>query len=222
MRLTGDLLIENKKSFLLLWGIPILVLVTIIVLMGAVSGVYGRVFFIAESGSQDTMWEENTFMMVATGVMMCCIVASRGLSNTSTKEMAISSLMLPVSEKERYFARFLIYVPMYTIAFLVGLVLVELLRFGILSAIYPHSQYLVLMNPVQLFDAEAFWCILLCFIGVQSFFFLSGAIWPKIGMVFAFIFFVVVIVLNIVLMIVVFTNGDGSYEYLPEMRLHDW
>lgn len=221
MRLTGDLLIENKKSFLLLWAIPILALLTVIVLMAVVSGGYDTEHYYYSVG-EDIMWGENTFMMVATFVMMCCIVASRGLSNTSTKEMAISSLMLPVSEKERYIARFLLYVPMYTLAFAIGIVLVECMRFCILSAIYPHAQDLHLIDPTRFFDIHVFWCIVFYFIGVQSFFFLSGAIWPKIGMVFAFVFFVVIVVINVILMAIVFSNGGSHYDYFPETQMRDW
>lgn len=222
MRLTGDLLIENKKSFLMLLCIPLLVLLTLIVLMGVTSGTYtcDHPYW---SAGEDVMWFENTFMMLATFVVMCCIVASRGLSNTSNKEMAIASLMLPVSEKERYWSRFIMYVPLYTIAFAVGLVLVECMRYGILKAIYPNAMHLNLLDPASFFDIHAFWCFVFSLIGVQSFFFLSGAIWPKIGMVFSFVFFVVLFVFNIVLASIVFTSGMGShYDYFPEPYTDDW
>lgn len=222
MRLTGDLLIENKKTFLMLWGIPLLALLTLIVVMGVVSGVYLHDYSYCSAG-EDVMWGENTFIMVALFVLMCSIAASRGLSNTSNKEMAISSLMLPVSEKERYVARFLLYVPMYTLAFAAGLVLVECMRFGILSVIYPHSESLHIMDVTMFFDIHVFWCVVFYFIGIQSFFFLSGAIWPKIGMVFSFVFFVAIFLINIVLASIVFTSGIGAhYDYFPETQMRDW
>lgn len=221
MRLVGDLMFENKKSLLMLWGIPILALTLLIVEMGVVFGGYTHKPY--EYGpSEDWNYGFNMFIMVATFISMGCIVASRGLSNTRDKQRAISSLMLPVSEKERYIARFIVYVPMYTLALVVGMVLVELMRFGILSAIYPHAAYLKLVNPAESFDKEAFWCITFIFIGVQSFFFLSGAIWPKIGMVFAFVFFVVIFLLNIILMSIVFSSGSIGYEYMPAKMFKDW
>lgn len=225
MRLTGDLLIENKKTFLMLWGIPLLALLTLIVVMGVSSGAY-----LYDYDSYDSMSFPNLFLMMATFVLMCCITASRGLSNTSNKEMAIQSLMLPVSEKERYIARLILYVPVYTIAFAVGVVLVEFMRFGILSVIYPHSENLHMLNLSYFFSDEGTintscveWCLLFYFIGIQSFFFLSGAIWPKIGMVFSFVFFVAIFLINIVLASIVFTSGIGAhYDYFPETQMRDW
>lgn len=220
MRLTGDLLIENKKSFLLLWAIPLLALELFIVLMGVTSGEYvnDNNYY---SSATDAMWGFNLFMMVATGVMMCCIAASRGLSNTSNKQLAISSLTLPVSEKERYWARFIIYVPMYTLAFALGLALVECMRYGILSAIYPHTEDLRFMLTSTYFNPHLTWCIALYFLGVQSYFYLSGAIWPKIGMVFAFVFFIAMLVVNIILATIVFSQSYGS-EYFPERATKSW
>ncbi|MDE7375510.1 MAG: hypothetical protein K2N16_01530, partial [Muribaculaceae bacterium] len=226
MRLTGDLLIENKKTFLMLWAIPLLALLTLIVVMGVVSGEYINDY----GNSFDVMTFPNLFLMMATFVLMCCIVASRGLSNTSNKEMAIQSLMLPVSEKERYIARLILYVPVYTIAFAIGVVLVELMRFGILSVIYPHSENLRILDLSYIFDdggtiniSFVKWCLVFYFIGVQSFFFLSGAIWPKIGMVFSFVFFVALFLFNIVLASIVFTSGIGThYDYYPEVHMRDW
>lgn len=221
MRLAGDLLVENKKSFLLLWAIPVLALTTVIVLMGVTSGSYSREHYYYSSNT-DPMLGPNGFLMVATFVMMCCIAASRGLSNTSTKQMSIQSLMLPVSEKERYIARFLLYVPMYTVAFAVGIVLVECIRYGLISVFYPHSPYLHFMFTKWFLSEPVFWCIVFYFIGVQSFFFLSGAIWPKIGMVFAFVFFVSIVVLNVILMAIVLNTGGEYYDYFPDTYTHDW
>ena len=120
-------------------------------------------------------------------------VASGAFKTMATPPSALSVLMLPASQLEKFLLRWVVTVPVFFIATCIFAVMADLVRVG-----YAHMQFGMGLRCVPWFDlllhpenhdyAEGFVRhLLLLYFCVQSFFFLGSVFWVKRAMVKTFV-----------------------------------
>lgn len=121
------------------------------------------------------------FGIIITG----CVVAAQTFAPLGTKGGAISNLMLPATQLDKYLTRWIICVPAFIAVYYLCFQLVDVLRYLTLYTLIDDHQYLHFFG-FDVFDMgrqEKFLLLSLALFG-QSFFVLGSAVWPKHGFLY--------------------------------------
>lgn len=101
----------------------------------------------------------------------------------SSKPKAISALMLPASQSEKFWLRLVIFVPLFFIAFAACACVVDIVRYFV-ALIVTRGECTVHLGITHYsFDCD-FWMMVCLCVAAQSFFVLGGTVWPKRGLIF--------------------------------------
>lgn len=114
-----------------------------------------------------------------------CIFAAQVCAPLGTKGGAISYLMIPATQLDKYLARWILFVPMFIIVYVVCFELIDLTRYLSLWLQLPVKERLHLVgfsfmpnDPMDIGYAIALPLLL------SSFFVLGSSIWPKRGFIY--------------------------------------
>lgn len=168
--------IENRKAILLsvasLWGICIL--------FGGLMGYYGR-------GGGPAEVFLFTFLLVSAGYAF----ASMMFSNMKRKESRIAALMLPASVEEKFFTRWLAFVPLLFGILLAGFYLGDISRIVVNSLsgnpiMGPYSQVMNLFDEMtanRFLPPSWVYTVISAYFLYQSIFIFGAILWPKLSFI---------------------------------------
>ncbi len=147
--------------------------------------------------------------------------AANTMKNMSSRQKRISTLMYPASQFEKYFVRWLIYVPLFLVVFAISCFIADLLRYVIcipfvtdkeitLKLLVPFgiSEY---VNYIEEWKAVNIFFMLFFF--VQSLFVLGSSFWPKQTFVKTFIMFSITATIYYFIGYGVYKIFDSGYWY---------
>ena len=137
-------------------------------------------------------------------VIFGLIFSSTFMTPMNSKIKRLSYLIIPSSNFEKYFTRFIIVTVGYTISFIIALFIAELLRVGIYSAMYPDLKidFIKLAfyvnermpNSFYFFSKESYIIIACIYFLFQSLLVLGSTFWDKIAFVKTFISIILIII----------------------------
>ncbi len=132
----------------------------------------------------DPMWGTEMGWFWFAIFAVSTIAASFTFGDLADKNGRIFSLMVPASQLEKYLTRWIILGPVTWVAIIVGLELVDVLRYLIVSFRFPESKIIHFLGW-QLFDftGSEWKGIIAGFIFLQSMGVLGSSIWPKNALV---------------------------------------
>ncbi|MCM1449525.1 MAG: hypothetical protein NC082_04230 [Clostridiales bacterium] len=107
------------------------------------------------------------------------VYTSMAFSDTSTKPGRIDVLMLPARNIEKYISRWIVYVPVFLIAFLLAMFVADAIRVAVMKIYYhEYMEYISFMNWGDLADNDVSHFVAI-FVAIQSFFWLGSIMWAK-------------------------------------------
>ena len=135
-----------------------------------------------EYGHNDSM------MMVEAGIFTVALVFFSSLAaaalggNLKDKAGRISAFMLPATQLEKYMARWVIFIPLALVVFLIGFIGIDLLRVALASVFFPHASghihsVFTLFSSQHILDGVAW--IASYIMSLQASFALGSMLWPK-------------------------------------------
>lgn len=115
-----------------------------------------------------------TFVIAAT------VYASMAFNRAKTKQGRISMMMVPALESEKYWAAWLLYVPVFFIVAVVAALWGDLVRYVALSCYFGFGTGMIqtVFNVIGA-DWEGFSIFTSVIVGLQSFYFLGAIVWPS-------------------------------------------
>lgn len=140
-----------------------------------------------------------TFAMFAWGAM----VASSSFKALSTPPTALSLLILPASQSEKYIYRWLVAVPLFFVIFVVFAMLADLIRVGFMVSYYdiparPVDWWTLFVHPREAgYFYGASFIVIAFFFAVQSFFLLGSVVWTRLAFVKTFVALMVMVMLYV-------------------------
>lgn len=188
--LTGTELTEKRRTLLIQCGMVLLVLI-VLALIESVSNDYT---YQHNSGPGDPLASD----LLATYMVMLFIFgglsASIMFSDLGNKEGRIRMLMRPGLSIEKFLSRWLIYVGLFLVVYLLSVVVADTVRYIVLKSRFPESPAIVpiyaSLNPavvkaiIPSFNGVVIKQVLFCigfYFGIQSFFVLGSVIWPRMS-----------------------------------------
>lgn len=168
---------------------PRIWLMRIFVLMGIL--VVGALFISYVNVNHDFYSSRNAceteniyfiFMFYVLGI----IFTSMAFGDCQNVKGRISLLTLPALNIEKYMAKFIIYVPVYILVFIMSALLADFVRVFVTCALCPSiaSQVHFIFRE-HVIDTDTLYS-LTAFIGVQSFYWLGAILWPRYSAVKTF------------------------------------
>ncbi len=122
-------------------------------------------------------------------VAVSCICAGQIMKPLGKKTTAMSLLMLPASNLEKYLSQAIICVVLPPILFFIGMEAIDFLRVTIVGIVYPEADYVKMVPLSRIFGCFQYdgvnICVVLILL-VQSCFALGSSIWPKRAARFTF------------------------------------
>lgn len=143
------------------------------------------------------------------------VYTSMTFSEAGSRGGRISLLMLPARNIEKFIARFVVYVPLYLVAFGLAVFLADAVRAVIMKIVYYNIAGNIRFISVEDFFNEDTSITLALFLGMQSFYLLGSIIWPRFSLIKTF---AAVAVLNtfitvMCMLIYYFTLAHGNFYY---------
>lgn len=183
MSLTGKIVMEQPKMFLM----------RMLLLFGSLS--IGAVFIgmvhwenyrFDRCTNDPAIDGEQVFFMMALFVIGC-VYTSMAFNESRNKAGRISTLMLPARYAEKYMARFIIYIPVYIVMFVIAMWFADAMRVLAVSifntdALPSRIHFLTIEED----DYSEVSHILACFLIVQSFYWLGAILWPRNSLIKSF------------------------------------
>lgn len=122
------------------------------------------------------------FMLFILGI----VYTSLAFNEAKNKPGRISLLMLPSRNFEKYIARFIVYVPLFIVLFIIAIFAADALRVLSLSIYYPEYA-----DKVQFISFRDIFCrdssvVLAMFLITQSFYWLGAILWPSNSLIKTF------------------------------------
>lgn len=171
MLITKKIVLDQPRTFLMLMLMLVGILTIAFVFVNAkINAQYYESDF---SAARMTIY----VIFVLTG----SIFSSISFSDLKTKLGRTSSLMLPALASEKYFARFIITVPFFIVAFFIAVIIADFLRIMIVSLLLfvtSGSYDLQLLDYSSLYCDETSSAMAIYFISM-SFYWLGSVLWPK-------------------------------------------
>lgn len=205
--LTKAYVVEHRKSLLL----RSILMVAAMILAAVVSNLttYPSSF----SQIHNVWYKERDMCLDSTIIMMMvmlfgfvCISASYVFETMKRKELRISTLMMPVSQIEKYLSRMMVFFVGFLLVFALGVVLVDLIRVFVLPyfvndevcirSFFSRQAY-DMIRPEYDREPNLFILFPVLFLAVQSIFVLGSAISPKNAFVKTFCAGFIIVVLYI-------------------------
>lgn len=131
----------------------------------------------------DPVQSMETVLFVLGLFIMGCLSATYIAAPLGNKATAISSLMLPASQKEKYVTRLIIFVPMFFVAYMLGITIIDVAHY-IIALLHGGTQenvFLAIADEPFVGNWRESGLTYLGFFFLQSCFALGGAVWPKRG-----------------------------------------
>lgn len=162
-------------------------------------------------------------------IIFGCISASLMWAEMRNKSGRLTILMNPTSTLEKYLVKLVIYVFIYILVFVTGVIIAESIRYLLFHCIYPDARILPLYLTSR-YSAEAqdyiwhifsppmihpIWVLVLLFFDLQSFFILGASLWYSRSFLKSFLIFGG--------MIVTFYISAGlTYEFFISYKIGEW
>lgn len=144
----------------------------------------------------------------------CVLSASFIMEPMGSKTGRIYTLMLPATSFEKYFVRWFIYTIGYLVAYYLLFLLVDAIRVGVFSMIYPEIDTITFINPyaeiISLRDEVPLGFMASIYFFAQSFFVLGSSLWPKHAFLKTFTAFTI-----LSMVISAFAAGSMNLFYRP-------
>ena len=135
-----------------------------------------------------------TFALFAWGAL----VASGAFKSLSTPPTALSMLILPASQTEKFIYRWFVAVPFFFVMFMVCAMLADLIRVGFMVSYYeiparPVDWWSLFVHPKEAgYFSGASFMVMAGFFAVQSFFLLGSVVWTRLSFVKTFVAMMVI------------------------------
>lgn len=149
----------------------------------------------------DPLWHQVETIFFFMLFILGSVCASMMFSGLGTKEKRIYSIMFPADQLEKYAVRFVIYVLIFPVLYLVAFYVGELVRMGLLTCMAESTDCLFVMPMDHIFilpkgelDTSNIISVLI-FFAVQSAFALGSILFPKGSFVKTFVLGAVILVL---------------------------
>lgn len=128
------------------------------------------------------------------------VYTSLAFSEASTRAGRIGLLMLPARSIEKYLSRWVVYVLLYLILFVVAMFIADALRVAVMSAYYhEHTDYIAFMSIDRLMSDEVS-AFLAVFLALQSFFWLGSVMWARNSFIKTFAALVILVIFFTIIM----------------------
>lgn len=190
LMLTGTELTEKRRTLLIQCGMVLLALI-VLALFQSLSNDYT---YMSHKGPGDPLASG----LLGTYVVMLFIFgglsASIMFSDLGNKEGRIRMLMRPGISIEKFLSRWLIYVALFLVVYLLSVVVADTVRYLVLKSRFPESTAVVpiyaclntevLKEIIPSFNGVVIKQVLFCigfYFGIQSFFVLGSIIWPRMS-----------------------------------------
>lgn len=139
----------------------------------AVIGIWGGLIRCRE---QDLL----LFIWLFTGTLICNIIASMMFSEMGRKEGRISLLMTPASAADKFWTRFIFFVPLTLLAAVGGLFLLSLSHTLTMEVVYNIH---VIQHFLHVRDFDALLMVGSVWLVVEAFYVLGAAAWPRFSFI---------------------------------------
>lgn len=175
LSLAGKIVMEQPKVFLM----RVLLLFGSMTVGAVFIGLVNMDHYRWGRGSGDPAHDgEFAYFMIMLFVMGF-VYTSMAFNEARNKPGRISMLMLPAGHAEKYFARFIIYIPMYLVVFVVAMWFADAIRVLVLSIYDPSLTHRVAFLLISTEDYYIVSQILAVFLSMQSFYWLGAIMWPR-------------------------------------------
>lgn len=167
---------SRKKYFTTLGmvlGIVLVVVLWILVFRFGLNGTY-----IAYNDS-DPLSNSLGIMFWVGLAIYWCLAGSQIFKPLSNKLTAISSLMLPASQFEKYLVRWLMMVPVAFILYCIGFEIINMFHCIWMSITVTGFSVWHMFDFWSALSQQSVWGALASFAAIQSLFVLGGILWPK-------------------------------------------
>lgn len=161
-----------------------------------------------------------TLMIYVIGV----IFTSMAFGDMKEKSSRIVQLMLPARCDEKYLARFIIYVPIFIVLYIVSCCFAHFV-FVSIGSIFFKIDWLLYDLFIPAIHLNDFSIVMALFIGVQSFYWLGAILWPRYSLLKTY---VAMMVLSMLYVLVIWGSekvilGDDLYnvEWLSEIEFNE-
>ncbi|MBO5779782.1 MAG: hypothetical protein J6R27_01580 [Muribaculaceae bacterium] len=174
---------SNWRLYLSLFGLSLGIYFAIILFssVAAYNGV-NRAFSLGLISYQETFVETTYEEMIFYYIILFiagCVVGSKLFSGMKNKPSAISTLMLPASQFEKFFVNWLICVPIFLLVFTGGCLIADYLIWAILSVMFPHCMVQPVGFDLIMNDSSFFVKTMYFYLCVQSLYVLGASIWYR-------------------------------------------
>lgn len=158
---------------------------------------------------------EAMFFSVALYILAACSGAMIG-NCFSSKPKAISALMLPASQAEKFWLRWVVFVPLFFVAYAIGACAVDIIRY-IIALIITNGGPAVHLGITHIDFDHDFWMLALLCVAAQSFFVLGGTVWPKRGLILtALTYFIYGWAFTFFMIGIAYMTRDSSIPYITD------
>lgn len=190
-RLLATDLASNAKKYSLWLGliIGILVALTAMGIIASDSLITDPDYHSSSYYSPEDRDPVNNFMTVifyAGLFITLTVAASQTMQNLAVKTTRINALMLPATQLEKFLSRWLIFGPIFLVAYVASFQVIEWLRVVAEMAIYGSGANIVSQSVISLIlpkDNGSFHALVWSAMSLQSLFVLGSTIWPSNSMV---------------------------------------
>lgn len=193
---------ENWRQLLLTVG----ALFGVLVLIGLLTAVSQSSSFLISDNID--RWNDHLIHIEVTWMLFAlfvwgAIVASGAFKPLSTPPTALSMLILPASQTEKFIYRWVVAIPLFFVVFLVFAVIADCIRTGFVISHYnipAHTAdwWMIFTHPKEAgYFYGAQFMTLAIFFAVQSFFFLGSVVWTRLPSVKTFVCLLAIVLLYV-------------------------
>lgn len=162
---------------------------------------------------------EEGFLATAMALLGCYGASLVG-NCMRDKASAISALMLPASQLDKYIARMLLFIPVFFVVYAIGALAVDALRYVCAVAMKGSSHNIYMLVGSMDFKSFDIWGPFAGYMAVQSFFVLGGVVWPKRGILLTPVAMFVIGFIGVMFCIAMVEMAEG-YEFVWLERFAD-